>query len=447
MNVRFPTGCYCDIRVETVDETTLQATLGRWEQIRERNYRAAFVRLYDGARWFYASTTEPDSVQAEVDRLAAMATPNARIEQDPVVTLLETNTGDHRSFDGAADVSGRPLDEKRDLLSGYFPQIDGKPYVEMWRANYVDRHVTKEFVSSKGADLVFDYQRAGLRVGFQLANGADKFSERFDSASNTFEALTGFEERISAAYDESVAFLLDAKTIDPGDYPTVLSPEAAGVFAHESFGHKSESDFMVGDEAMKREWQIGKQVGSPILSIIEDGTKPGVGFVPFDDEGTKARENYLVRDGVLTGRLHSAVTAASLGEGLTGNARAKDFEYEPIVRMTTTYIDKGTDTVEDLIGGVETGVLVKSIKHGSGMSTFTMAPSLAYAIRDGKRAEPIKVSVVTGTVFQTLNDIDGLSDSVTLLSFALGGCGKMEQFPLPVGFGGPWVRVRSLAVR
>ncbi|WP_276318583.1 hypothetical protein [Marinitoga lauensis] len=41
----------------------------------------------------------------------------------------------------------------------------------------------------------------------------------------------------------------------------MLSPEAAGVFAHESFGHKSEADFMIGDEKMKEEWQIGKKVG------------------------------------------------------------------------------------------------------------------------------------------------------------------------------------------
>ena len=63
-------------------------------------------------------------------------------------------------------------------------------------------------------------------------------------------------------------------------------------------------------------------------------------------------------------------------------------------------------------------------------------------------ARPLGIrAVVTGSVFKTLEDIDGLSDHVELLSFALGGCGKMEQFPLPVGFGGPWVRVKELTVR
>ena len=92
-------------------------------------------------------------------------------------------------------------------------------------------------------------------------------------------------------------------------------------------------------------------------------------------------------------------------------------------------------------------MLFRSIKHGSGLSTFTMAPSLAYRIKGGKIAEPLNIAVVTGNVFETLGEIDGLSDKLELLSFAEGGCGKMEQWPLPVGFGGPYVRVKNMNVQ
>jgi TldD protein len=445
MNLSFPDRLYCDVRVEDVTETMLQATLGAWEQIRDRAYVAAFIRLYDGRRWYYASTSDTPAIQREIDRLAAMA--SGSVGGDPVVALLEANTGEYLEFANGRDIRSTSLEDKRSLLAGYFPLIDDKPYVEMWRANYVDSRVEKTFVSSKGADLRFDYQRAGFRVGFQLANGDDRFRGRFDLASNVFDDLADLADAVREQYEKSVRFLLDSRNVQAGTYPVVLSPEAAGVFAHESFGHKSESDFMLGDEAMKKEWEIGKQVGAPILSIVEDGRMPGVGHVPFDDEGTAARQNYLIRKGTLAGRLHSAVTAASMGEGLTGNARAKDFEFEPIVRMTTTYIEPGTDTFDDLIAGVDEGVLVETINHGSGMSTFTLAPSLAYMIRDGRIAEPIRSSVVTGSVFETLKDIDALGDELELKSFTLGGCGKMEQMPLPVGFGGPWVRVKALKVR
>ena len=115
--------------------------------------------------------------------------------------------------------------------------------------------------------------------------------------------------------------------------------------------------------------------------------------------------------------------------------------------MRTTYIEKGDKTNEELFSEVPEGIYIKTIKHGSGMSTFTIAPSLAYYIKDGKIAEPVNISVITGNVMDTLDEIDGLSNEVELHSFVLGGCGKMEQFPLPVGFGGPHVRVNNINVQ
>ena len=89
----------------------------------------------------------------------------------------------------------------------------------------------------------------------------------------------------------------------------------------------------------------------------------------------------------------------------------------------------------------------EDLNHGSGMTTFTIAPKRAYMIRDGKIAEPVMIAVITGNVMETLDEIDGISSEVTLFSFALGGCGKMEQFPLPVGFGGPYIRVHGIQVQ
>jgi TldD protein len=240
---------------------------------------------------------------------------------------------------------------------------------------------------------------------------------------------------------------MHAEPVPPGEYPVILSPLAAGIFAHESFGHKSEADFMVGDETMMREWAMGTRVGSPMLSIVDDGSERGTGFTPFDDEGSKAEKTWLVRDGVLSGRLHSASTAAALNEEPTGNARSVSFEYQPIPRMTTTYILPGESSFDELVSGIDKGLLVETIKHGSGLSTFTLAPNTAHWIRGGKVAEPVNASVISGNVMETLGLIDGLSDKLDLLSMPGGGCGKNEQYPLPVGFGGPWVRVSRMNVR
>ena len=317
----------------------------------------------------------------------------------------------------------------------------------MAEGRYLDRSSLFRFQSSLGADIRFDYQTCGVAFSCNMAEGEKKFTGSWQKGGTRFDELQGLEDEIRSAVGEQTFFLRNSVPAETGKFPVVLSPEAAGVFAHESFGHKSESDFMLSDESMKDEWQLGKTVGSPILSIADCGEVPGAGFVPYDDEGTRARRNYLIRNGVLAGRLHSAQTAAALEEGLTGNARAMDCTFEPIVRMTTTYIEGGDLDFDELIAPIEKGYFIKTIRHGSGMSTFTLAPSIAYEIVNGKIGRPVQISVLTGNVFETLGLIDGLTKDVRLLSFVTGGCGKMEQWPLPVGFGGPYVRISSMNVQ
>jgi TldD protein len=115
--------------------------------------------------------------------------------------------------------------------------------------------------------------------------------------------------------------------------------------------------------------------------------------------------------------------------------------------MTTTYIEKGNRPLADIVAEIDNGIYVDNIKHGSGMSTFTIAPARAYKIENGKITTPVKISVVTGNVFETLGEVDAVSEEFDLLSFVGGGCGKMEQYPLPVGFGGPYTRVKKLNVQ
>jgi TldD protein len=442
----FGTGLYTDVRIEDVFETRITIRLGDLEQSRIRTYQGALVRVFDGSRWYYGSTSDVARIQDMINRLSAMAASTDQIGEHPTVKKIEVNSGDHCEY-ADDSVSNIPLEEKIELLEQFGPLVSSSPFAKMWNADYVDAHVTKSLFSSKGTNLVFDSQATGVAVSFNLANGERKFSERYQEASDNFGDLTGKEDSFRDHLDESIRFLQYAEPVKPGKHRVILSPLVAGVFAHESFGHKSEADFMIGDETMKREWRIGKRVGSEVLSIVDNGTQRGSGYVPFDDEGTASRATYLIKDGILQDRLHSAVTASSLQEGLTGNARAINFEFEPIVRMTTTYVMPGELRKEALFSQVDEGIYVKTVKHGSGMSTFTLGPSLAYAIRNGQIAEPLMISVVTGNVMETLGEIEALSDDLKLYSFVAGGCGKMEQFPLRVGFGGPHVLVRSMAVQ
>lgn len=444
--IEFRKDFYADVRTEDRSRTVISYQAGVLEEMKTREERRAFLRVYDGKMWYYASVTDLAHLQRTLDGLYAAATPNAGILNDPVVRRFERNKDRVVCF---ADCSVRdvPAAEKQALLTSYLPLLTEDACVTMPMGTYLDRSSEFRFQSSLGADIAYDYQTCGLSFSCDMTEGEKKFSGHWQKGATRFDELKDLTEEIRLAMAEQTAFMRNSVPVTAGKYPVVLSPEAAGVFAHESFGHKSESDFMLSDETMRNEWQLGKNVGSPILSIAECGSLPGFGYVPYDDEGTKSRRNYLIKNGVLAGRLHSVQTAAALDEEPTGNARAIDCRFEPIVRMTNTYIEGGEMDFDQLIAPIEKGFFIKTIRHGSGMSTFTIAPSLAYEIVDGKLGRPVQISVLTGSVFETLGLIDGLTRDVQMLSFVTGGCGKMEQSGLPVGFGGPYVRVSSMNVQ
>lgn len=444
--ITFKKDYYADVRIEDRFSTDVRFFNGKLTESKERLEKRAFIRVYDGEMWYYSSTTDPEHVQKALDELYEVAKANPDIENNPVVKKFERNVDHIEKFkdNSVRDIS---IAEKTELLKSYIPIISSEKCMAMPMGKYVDRNSKYVFKSSLDADISYDYQTCGIMLYCDMVEGEKKFDAMWQEGGTDFNNLKGKVSEAEAEFKEQVEFMRNSVPVEEGDYPVVLSPMAAGVFAHESFGHKSESDFMLSDESMKKEWELGKQVGSSILTISECGEIPGAGYTPYDDDGTKARKNYLIKDGILAGRLHSAVSAAALEEDVTGNARAVDCTFEPLVRMTTTYIEAGKDSFEQLIAPIKKGYYIKTIKHGSGMSTFTIAPSLAYEIIDGRIGRPVQISVITGNVFETLGLIDGLSDKLELKSFVSGGCGKMEQFPLPVGFGGPCVRVSKIKVQ
>lgn len=446
MNYVFPENFYTDVRIEHLYSTRVVYTFEELDECKVREFSAAFIRVYDGTCWYYASTSDLNSIQTEINALAKLATKNPHLLEMPIYNNFSSLKEKKIVFRGK-EVSKVGLDDKISLLRSIMPLLKDNKYLKLWTLTYLDEYKIKEFYNSKGADLTWDFQRTGFSIRMRMAEGERQLQESFQLGKTNFLELRDFEKDLAEKINECEKHLLESEAVLPGTYTVVLAPLVTGVFAHECFGHKSESDFMVGDEETKKEWALGKKIGSANLSIIETGLEPGSGYVPFDDEGNAATKTYVIKNGILSGRLHHGGSAADLEEEVTGNARAIDFEFEPIVRMTTTYIDGGNQTVDELIGGLKSGIYVKNIMHGSGMSTFTLAPTIAYYIKDGKIDKPIRISVVSGNVFETLENIDGIADDLEMTAFVTGGCGKMDQAGLAVGFGGPHIRVKNMQVQ
>ena len=445
IKVVFPPGVYADVRFERTTNHKITLRDGELDDVQTKTETGALIRVLKNGQWTYASTTEVESVDrtlaelAQADTLPPTNNPN-------MVERLSVYRDTVWVFDDER-IDGVSMADKLALLRDHASRLN-RPSIATWNARWMDQHRDRRFVSSKGADVQHDYQECGFSLSFSMVDGQETVQERFTEADHRFSDLvqlrTTHAQQIEDTLDKCEVFLANAEPVVPGPATVILSPEAAGIFAHESFGHKSEADFMLGDPSMLESWKIGTKVGASILSIIDSGRPFGSGYMPYDDEGQPAGETHLIENGILKGRLHNALTASVLDEPVTGNARAISFRYEPIVRMTTTTIAPGEESRESLFAGVDDGYFIETVKHGSGMSTFTIAPGLCWRIRDGKIAEPVRVAVITGTVFETLGEIDGVSDSVEVPFLVGGGCGKMEQWPLSVGFGGPYVRIRRM---
>lgn len=435
---------FVDVRIERTQSSGFYFKNGELISATERPVLGAFIRIHHHGSWFYSSTTAVTNLAAEINKLIEQANAGKKSSNSYVVP---DNNGTHHLINKSADAFSKiPLEAKVKLGESYLPLISKIENLKESNIRYTDIYKEKFYKSSVGTEFSYDFNQAGFGFSGTLKKGEELFDDGFRKYVSKFSDLANLHNEVLDYFTEAQRFL-EAKSITPGKYKVVLSPEITGVFTHESFGHKSEADFMMGDPEATKEWKLGSTIGSSCLSIVDTGVHDNTsGYCPIDDEGTLAKKTYLIKDGVLTGRLHSTHTANVLEEAPTGNARALNFEYEPIVRMTSTYIEGGNVPFNDLLKQAEGGVYFYNFKHGSGGSTFTIAPVRAYMIRNGKLAEPVRVSVLSGSVFETLKLIEACGDDFHLESSAFGGCGKMEQSPLPVADGGPSILVNGMQV-
>jgi TldD protein len=434
---------YADIRLEEESGTRLGFKNGELEEFAPLSVEGAFLRVYNHGKWFYKAITNLQEIQSSFVELIDQS--QAFIGKcEDIFSEIPKRHDEILRFE-KVDPRKVTLTEKRKACESYLDVTKDISEVKELRVIYKDRYQKRAFKSSRGRSFVYDFADYGLIVQGTLREGNYFFTDKFRHWGQSLADIQG--QSVVEDYFLESRKHLEADTIQPGKYPVVMNSEVVGVFTHESFGHKSEADFMLGDEAAIREWKIGSAVAANCVSIVDDGgSADNSGYCPIDDEGLEKSKTYLIKNGILKGRLHSLKTAYEFKEAPTGNARAMNFEFEPIVRMTNTYIEPGMQTEEELIASIKDGVYVSGVNHGSGLSTFTIAPKRSYWIRNGRIAEPVRIPVISGTVFDTLNKITGVSQRVKIDSSTFGGCGKDEQSPLRVADGGPLIAISEMQV-
>jgi len=432
---------YIEARLEQSQRSSITYRGRELESIGQATAIGGNVRALVRGGWGFISFNELGDLPGKVELAVKQARLAGREESklaplQPIVDIVST----------AQNPTTKPLAGKKQLLDEYNEIIWRTPKLQTSTIAYSDSHKRVIFLSSAGSYIVQERSDINLRLSAVAAeDGKVQQAGLSIGSAGDFKAISGLRQQVEQMAKHAVE-LLSAPQVKGGEYTVVLDPVLAGVFVHEAFGHLSEADFVYENDRLRQIMVLGKQFGSEKLNIVDSAAVPGLrGSYKYDDEGVPATKTYLIREGKLVGRLHSRETAARMGEKPTGNARAINYHYPPIVRMTNTYIEPGSASFDDIISDIKEGVYAKNWFGGTtAMEMFTFSAGEAYMIRNGRLAEALRPVVLSGNVFTTLNLIDAIGNDLEMNQG--GGCGKGVQMPLPVSNGSPHIRIRQCLV-
>lgn len=204
--------------------------------------------------------------------------------------------------------------------------------------------------------------------------------------------------------------------LDPQETPTII-----GLLA----------SLANGENVLKQRsiWanRIGEQVASPLVQLVDDPTNPdAMGSSPYDGEGLASRRNVIVEGGVLQGYLYNAQIARRAGATTTGTAVRGGFGGAPGIGARSPYLAPGDQSPEEIIAGIELGILVDSIMGAhSGISLVSGDVSVGVSglmIRNGQLAEPVKECVVASTIQRMLLDVRAVGNDLEWRGGGPAGC-------------------------
>jgi len=435
---------YVEIRAER-RATTQVAYVGReLEDISDFTSFGGCVRALAAGGWGFVSFND----FADLGRYVRLACEQAAMVGQGRSQLAQAPSGSEAApARPRVDPRQVPLAQKEELCRRYNELILAHDRIQTSSVRYRDSWVETAFASTDGVSLRDEALFCGVSVA-AIAREGMNVQRAYKSVGDLrgYQIVEGLEADCEQVAERAIA-LLSAAPVKGGRSTVIIDPQLAGVFAHEAFGHLSEADFVYENPQLLEIMQLGRRFGPDHLTIVDDPTLDGeAGSYRFDSEGTPGIRTELIKDGVLHSRLHSRETAARMGEPPTGNARAINYQYEPIVRMSNTYIEPRQWAFDDLLADTDEGLYVRGSLGGqTEMEMFTFSAQDAFVIRKGRLAELVREVVLTGNVFETLANIDAVGSDLVFYG-GLGGCGKNAQSPLRVSTGGPHIRIRNCLV-
>lgn len=436
---------YGEIRISCGISTAISLSGSNIDSMTSGDSIGGSVRILKHGAWGFVSFNDIENLAQNTSKALAAAAALSLVKKSDVFRLPPVKR--HFSTTCLKPPNEISIDEKFNTIKKYNDILRGSEKIQSTRATYVDRISEYIFVNTEGSALSYDRTYCGISLMSIAKDGA-----LIQPFGNSVSAYAGFEtvEHYETQAEEIVKTavdLLDAESAPGQNCKIIADQKLAGVFIHEAFGHLSEADFIYENDRMRENMSIGREFGPAELNVFDDGNISDLsGYIPFDDEGVLPKKTALIKDGTLSSRLHSRETAIKMNEEPTGNGRAISTVFEPIVRMTNTYIENGKFSKDEIFAAVDNGIYAIDVIGGqTNLEMFTFTSGYGYEIKNGKQGKMYRDVQLSGNVFTTLKNIEMIGNDRMMFG-GLGGCGKGAQSPLPVSFGGPHILIDDVLV-
>ena len=436
---------YAEIFAENTLNHSINMIAGKVDSIKDAVVAGAAVRVYKGLRSVMATTvdtSESGLVRCAEAAAEALGQGTAQID----IVLKERLFGDiHPIRIAPASVSNK---EKVALLKeGYFAaanyadqivqtsgtllDVDHNILIATSEGLYTqDRQIRTRMMIDAVAEVNGETQtgacRPGARMGLEL-----------------FETIRPADVGIHAA--KQAVTMAGAGYCPAGVMPVAIDNGFGGVIFHEACGHSLEAS-SVAYNSSQFCGKLGQKIANEKVTAIDDGTIPNAwGSINIDDEGTPARKNVLIENGILKSYMIDKMGGRRMGMESTGNARRQSYAFTTTSRMTNTYIAPGEDSNEDIIGSIEYGLYAKEMGGGSVnpvTGEFNFAVNEGYIIRNGVICEPVRGASLVGKGSEIIQDIDMVGKDMQM---GQGMCGSSSG-SVPTNVGQPMIRVSKITV-
>ncbi|QXI47429.1 TldD/PmbA family protein [Pseudomonas anuradhapurensis] len=311
-----------------------------------------------------------------------------------------------------------------------------------WQASLGMSLVEQTYLNSAGAQLRHAQRFLFPGVGVTASDGQDSQSRSLGR--DNFGQQGGFEviERcglVGAARrvaDEALQLLLAPNT-PSGPRDLLLMPDQMMLQIHESIGHPLEMDRILGDERNYAGTSFVKtsdfghlQYGSSLLNVTFDPTiGEELASYSFDDDGTPASKQFLIRDGLLLRPLGGALSQFRSGLDGVANSRACGWNRAPIDRMANLNIEPGDKSLSQLIEGIEHGILMRTNRSWSiddARNKFQFGCEWGQLIEEGQLKGIVKNPNYRGISAHFWRNLAAVGDRSTFQVLGTPNCGKGE---------------------